>query len=60
MERCENCRFWLFAENDEDGDRVGYCRRHPPVRITDGMKRDIWATPLVTQNWVCGEFEKDV
>jgi len=37
MGRCENCQFWVV---DEPGDRIGECRRYPPVVYSGISERD--------------------
>lgn len=57
-ECCKNCRFFE-GEVDEDFDIYdGYCRRFPPVYISNSQGEEHFSQPLVMADitW-CGEYQ---
>lgn len=56
-EKCSNCKYWKASKEEE---KVGFCRRYPPVNIDEESfyyGKGIW---LLTENdkW-CGEFKRN-
>jgi len=56
---CNNCRFWLEAQNGN-----GYCRRFPPISylggtedINDPSRPYNWDFPITDDIQSCGEFQ---
>ncbi len=53
MQECENCTYW----KREEGERHGWCRRHPPV-VMD--LRDQYEQPITDEDDWCGEYVRKV
>jgi len=63
MVRCWECRYWHDLEGDNDVERLGECRRFPPMamdcqldptaRIRMGQYRGVW--PETPARDFCGE-----
>lgn len=52
-EKCGTCKFFLANATDS----YGYCRRFPPVFVTD-QEVATWSQPPVDSSEYCGEFRR--
>lgn len=48
---CASCKFFLPNQNDEHG----YCRRYPPVFVSDGEGGG-FSDPCTAESDWCGEY----
>jgi hypothetical protein len=69
-ERCLTCRFWGECDADDDGNRMGYCHRYPPV-LPQTDAQESWSErsfgsadgkwmgfhPITFQEDFCGEWQ---
>ena len=56
-EHCRNCDHWLEYDIDDEGDKIGMCRRYPPVITED----EFYPTqPTMAEHENCAEFTRDL
>lgn len=60
INKCERCVFWdSQGPSDNDGPKVGWCRRYPPVVIFEGDSFQSKSPLTDTFDW-CGEFKTNL
>ena len=55
---CGDCGYWLeiVAPRPIEQERIGACRRYPPVVLRDTEREQHTTTPIVAESGWCGEW----